>query len=102
MSNQAVEVEILGKHTLVNCPAGQEESLINAAKRLDERLKEMAAKTKITNEVQLLTFVALNFCHELDARDNDSKQEQDALSERMEQLSASLDNAISKVKPGQQ
>jgi cell division protein ZapA len=102
MSNQAVEVEILGKLTRVNCPAGQEESLINAAARLDDRLKELAAKTKMTNEVQLLTFVALNFCHELEVRDNDSKQEQDAMVERMELLSASLDNAISKVKPGQQ
>ncbi|NVD07509.1 cell division protein ZapA [Vibrio sp. JPW-9-11-11] len=102
MSNQAVEVEILGKHTLVNCPAGQEESLINAAKQLDQRLKDMAAKTKITNEVQLLTFVALNFCHELETRDTHSKQEQDALFERMESLSASLDNAISKVKPEQE
>ncbi|MGD8232318.1 cell division protein ZapA [Vibrio sp. TRT 1302] len=102
MSNQAVEVEILGKLTRVNCPAGQEESLINAAARLDDRLKELAAKTKMTNEVQLLTFVALNFCHELEVRDNDSKQEQDAMIERMELLSASLDDAISKVKPGQQ
>lgn len=102
MSNQAVEVEILGKLTVVNCPAGQEESLIKAAAHLDERLKNMAAKTKITNEVQLLTFVALNFCHELETRDNDSKQKQEALFERMEQLSASIDSAISKVKLGQQ
>ena len=102
MSNQAVEVEILGKVTLVNCPAGQEESLISAAARLDERLKDMASKTKITNEVQLLTFVALNFCHELVTREDDSKQEQNALLERMELLTSSLDSAISKVKPGQQ
>ncbi|AIW15066.1 cell division protein ZapA [Vibrio tubiashii] len=102
MSNQAVEVEILGKLTRVNCPAGQEESLIKAAERLEERLQDMSAKTKITNEVQLLTFVALNFCHELEARDSNSKQEQDAMFERMELLSASLDSAISKVKPGQQ
>ena len=102
MSNQAVEVEILGKVTLVNCPAGQEESLISAAASLDERLKDMASKTKITNEVQLLTFVALNFCHELVTREDDSKQEQSALLERMELLTSSLDSAISKVKPGQQ
>ncbi|EEX93296.1 hypothetical protein VIOR3934_16666 [Vibrio orientalis CIP 102891 = ATCC 33934] len=102
MSNQAVEVEILGKLMRVNCPAGQEESLINAAQRLESRLTEMAEKTKITNEVQLLTFVALNFSHELETRDSDSKQEQNALFERMEQLSASLDSAMSKVKPGQQ
>ena len=39
MSNQAIDVEILGKMTRVNCPAGQEESLITAAKDLDRRLK---------------------------------------------------------------
>ncbi len=41
MSSQAVEVEILGKLTRVNCPVGQEASLRQAAKDLDERLKEM-------------------------------------------------------------
>ena len=45
MSNQAVEVEILGRTTRVNCPAGQEESLLRAAERLEESLKDLAAKT---------------------------------------------------------
>ncbi|NVJ56106.1 MAG: cell division protein ZapA [Vibrionaceae bacterium] len=102
MSNQAVEVEILGRTTRVNCPAGQEESLLRAAERLDESLKDLAAKTKITNEVQLLTFVALNFCHELESRDSLKVEQQNALTERMELLSASLGDALSKVKPGQQ
>ncbi|MCG9680033.1 cell division protein ZapA [Vibrio sp. Isolate23] len=102
MSNQAVEVEILGKLTLVNCPSGQEESLRNAAQNLDERLKDMAAKTKITNEVQLLTFVALNVCHELESRDTVDEKQQNALNEQLEKLSASLTEALSKVKPGQQ
>tara|TARA_Y100001956_G_scaffold16110_1_gene15601 strand:- start:10065 stop:10373 length:309 start_codon:yes stop_codon:yes gene_type:complete len=102
MSNQAVEVEILGRITRVNCPSGQEESLVKAAQRLDENLKDMAAKTKITNEVQLLTFVALNVCHELESRDNVKAEQQNALTERMELLSASLSDALSKVKPGQQ
>jgi cell division protein ZapA len=102
MSNQAVEVEIFGKITRVNCPAGQEESLRRAAQRLDDNLKDMAEKTKITNEVQLLTFVALNFCHELESRDTVKQQQQDTLTERMELLAASLDGALSKVKPGKQ
>ncbi|WP_029807035.1 cell division protein ZapA, partial [Vibrio parahaemolyticus] len=46
MSNQAIDVEILGKVTRVNCPAGQEESLVAAAKDLDRRLKEMSERTK--------------------------------------------------------
>ncbi|RJX70514.1 cell division protein ZapA [Vibrio sinensis] len=102
MSNQAVEVEILGKLTRVNCPAGQEESLLQAAKRLDDRLKEMTSKTKVTNEVQLLTIAALNFCYELETRDNDSEQTQSLMFERMEKLNASLGDALSKVKQGQQ
>ncbi|MCV5223099.1 cell division protein ZapA, partial [Escherichia coli] len=30
-----------------NCPAGQEESLVAAAKDLDRRLKEMSERTKV-------------------------------------------------------
>ncbi len=45
MSNQAVDVEILGKTTRVNCPSGQEASLIRAAQDLDQRLKDMAERT---------------------------------------------------------
>ena len=103
MSNQAVDVEILGKLTRVNCPPGQEEALLKAAKRLSDRLKDMTDKTKVTNDVHLLTIAALNFCYELETRDS-STQEQELqksqLAERMEKLTASLDDALSKVPPG--
>ncbi|MDW6002937.1 cell division protein ZapA [Vibrio mangrovi] len=102
MSNQAVDVEILGKVTRVNCPAGQEDSLVQAAKELDDRLKEMAERTKVTNEVKLLTIAALNICYELQNQIKENKQTTDHLATRMEQLSASLDSVIRKVEPGQQ
>ncbi|MDN3608199.1 cell division protein ZapA [Vibrio ostreicida] len=95
MNNQAVEVEILGKLTRVNCPEGQETSLREAAQRLDDRLKDMAAKTKITNEVQLLTFVALNFCHELESRDRVEQDHNVAVDEKLEQLITLLNDAMS-------
>ncbi|SDG64043.1 cell division protein ZapA [Vibrio xiamenensis] len=97
MSNQAVEVEILGKLTRVNCPAGQEESLIKAAQDLNSRIEEMTAKTKVTNEVQLLTIAALNVCYELQSRSQEVQQKQDNLTEKMEQLSASLDDILTQV-----
>jgi len=103
MSSQAVEVEILGKLTRVNCPAGQEEALLQAAKRLNDRLKDMTDKTKVTNEVHLLTIAALNCCYDLEARDSSTQQQQELheqLNERMEKLSASLDDALNKVQPG--
>ncbi|HAS64422.1 MAG TPA: cell division protein ZapA [Vibrio sp.] len=103
MSSQAVEVEILGKLTRVNCPAGQEEALLQAAKRLNDRLKDMTDKTKVTNEVHLLTIAALNCCYDLEARDSSTQQQQELheqLNERMEKLSASLDDALNKVQLG--
>ena len=102
MSNQAVDVEILGKLTRVNCPPGQEESLIAAAADLDNQLKEMAERTKVTNEVKLLTIAALNICYELQTKKFEASDEQDALTERMEQLTTSLSDVLSKVKHGQQ
>lgn len=102
MSSQAVEVEILGKLTRVNCPPGQEEALTQAANDLDNRLKEMAERTKVTNEVKLLTIAALNICYELQTKQNESVGKQNQLTERMEKLAASLDDVLSKVKHGQQ
>ncbi|HDM8208894.1 TPA: cell division protein ZapA [Vibrio campbellii] len=102
MSNQAIDVEILGKMTRVNCPAGQEESLITAAKDLDRRLKEMSERTKVTNEIQLLTFAALNICYELHTKSYESNGQHQEMTERMEKLTASLESALSKVTQGQQ
>ncbi|MGF1697744.1 cell division protein ZapA [Vibrio lamellibrachiae] len=97
MSNQAVDVKILGKLTRVNCPDGQEESLQHAARDLDNRLTELAERTKVTNEVQLLTFAALNICYELHSKNLDDQSQQTKLTERIELLSASLDDALSQV-----
>ncbi|ASM96731.1 cell division protein ZapA [Vibrio vulnificus] len=100
MSNQAVDVEILGKITRVNCPSGQEEALVAAAQDLDARLKEMSERTKVTNEIQLLTFAALNICYELNSKSSASNEQQQLIVERMEQLTDSLDKALMKVTQG--
>ena len=102
MSNQAIDVQILGKVTRVNCPAGQEDSLVAAAKDLDRRLKEMSNRTKVTNETQLLTFAALNICYELQTKSYESSGQQQEMTERMEKLTASLESALSKITQGQQ
>ncbi len=102
MSSQAIDVEILGKVTRVNCPVGQEDSLVAAAKDLDRRLKEMSNRTKVTNEIQLLTFAALNINYELQTKSYESSGQQQEMKERMEKLTASLEGALSKITQGQQ
>ncbi|PJC86270.1 cell division protein ZapA [Vibrio sp. HA2012] len=97
MSNQAVEIEILGKPMQVNCPPGQEDSLRQAATELDNRLQELAKRTQITNSEKLLTFAALNVCYELQESKLEVEKQKNQLSERMQRLSASLEETLSKL-----
>lgn len=97
MSSQAVEVEILGKLTRVNCPVGQEASLRQAAKDLDERLKEMTERTKVSNTEKLLTIAALNVCYELQQTRQAENSTQEQIEKRIEQLTASLDDALKNI-----
>jgi cell division protein ZapA len=97
MSNQAVEVEILGKLTRVNCPPEQEESLLKAAEDLNTRLNEMAERTKVTNTEKLLTIAALNICYELQLSNQEKQGQASEITERMELLSASLDGALKQL-----
>jgi cell division protein ZapA len=97
MSNQAVEVEILGKLTRVACPPGQEQALINAAKELDRRLKSMSEKTQVLNAEKLLTIAALNACYELLESQKVSTTELDSIENKMAQWSQQLDAALNNV-----
>lgn len=49
MTSQAVQVQILGRAIKVNCPAGQEAALKEAAQDLDNRVNELSERTKVTN-----------------------------------------------------
>ncbi len=97
MSNQAVEVEILGKLTRVNCPPGQEAALKNAALELDRRLKSMSEKTQVLNTEKLLTIAALNACYELQESQKVSSTELDSIENKMAQWTQQLDAALSTV-----
>lgn len=96
MSNQAVDIEILGKLTRVNCPTGHEEALRAAANDLNNRVKEMRTRTKVTNEVHLLTIAALNICYELQVKNAEAAEHQ-ALTEGVEKLSLALDSVLMQV-----
>ncbi|WP_105900860.1 cell division protein ZapA [Vibrio gangliei] len=90
-----MEVEILGKLTRVNCPPGQEEALHAAANELNRRLNQMTERTKVHNIEQLLIIAALNACYEVQELKNEQSENQ-AMTQRIEQLSQQLDQALAK------
>ncbi|WP_261815988.1 cell division protein ZapA [Vibrio gallicus] len=93
MSSQAVEIEILGKVTRVNCPAGKEDALRQAACDLDKRIQDMVDKTKVANTEKLMTIAALNVCYELLERQTDEQQQSD-IEQRLQLLDGKLEQAL--------
>ena len=71
MSGNTLDIKLLGKDYRVACPPEERESLQSAVALLDERMGEMATKSKSTGE-RLAVMTALNLAHELLLQENSS------------------------------
>ncbi|MCG7499050.1 cell division protein ZapA [Vibrio sp. Of7-15] len=100
MSNQPVQVQILGRTIKVNCPTGEEDALIAAAKDFDQRLHQLSERTKVTNTEQLLIIAALNACHDLQTAKKEAQGYFSQVNQRMQLLSNTLEKAL--IQQGQQ
>lgn len=96
MTTQAVEIQILGKTMQVNCPAGQDQALLDAASDFNHRLHELSARTKVTNIERLLTIVALNICNELHTERQRNADDKTQVGHRVLLLQEMIDDALLK------
>lgn len=64
-SNEPVGVSILGKEYRIACEPGTESELINAARFLDVRMREVRGSGKVIGTDRIAVMVALNLAHEL-------------------------------------
>lgn len=64
-TTQAVSVRILDKEYKVSCPKGEHESLLESAKEVDSRMREIRKTGKVINSDRIGVMVALNLAHEL-------------------------------------
>ncbi|HHC74754.1 MAG TPA: cell division protein ZapA [Thiothrix sp.] len=61
----AVSIKILNKEYRINCPIGEEESLIRSANYVEEKMREVRTSGKIISLDRLAIMAALNIAHEL-------------------------------------
>lgn len=66
MTEQPIDIHILGRTLRINCPPQQKEDLNKAITELTKRLQDLKIRTKVTNLDQLIFIAALNICHELE------------------------------------
>jgi cell division protein ZapA len=94
MTANTLDIKLLGKDYRVACPPEERESLQEAVALLDERMGEMAAKSKSTGE-RLAVMTALNLAHELLSQKNPgSSVDRHDLKRRIGAMEARLDEAM--------
>lgn len=94
MTANTLDIKLLGKDYRVACPPEERESLQEAVALLDERMGEMAAKSKSTGE-RLAVMTALNLAHELLSQKNPgSGVDRHDLKRRIGAMEARLDEAM--------
>ena len=94
MSASTLDIKLLGKEYRVACPPDERESLQAAVRLLDERMNEMAAKSKSTGE-RLAVMTALNLAHEMLGQKNPhSGVDRYELKRRIGAMEARLDEAL--------
>lgn len=91
MSEQnAVSVSILERDYRVACRPGQEKQLLEAAKTLDDKMKEIRATGKVFGIERIAVMAALNVTHELLQK----RPENDESSSALARLNAKLDAVL--------
>ena len=94
MSGNTLDIKLLGKDYRVACPPEERESLQSAVALLDERMGEMATKSKSTGE-RLAVMTALNLAHELLSQKNPGAGvDRYELKRRISAMEARLDEAL--------
>lgn len=66
MSGEAsfLDVKILGREYRVACPPGEQEALLAAVRMVDDKMQDIAHKTKNTVPERVAVMAALNIAHE--------------------------------------
>ncbi|HAD49282.1 MAG: cell division protein ZapA [Idiomarina sp.] len=95
MAGRTMDITLLDRNYKVNCPAGQESALQQAADALDERLRDTKERTSLTNVEQIAVMTALNLCHEWIQDQNDQAARTAKLEEKIQLLQATIEQAMS-------
>ncbi len=89
-----VEVKILDKDYLVACPDEARDELMQAARHLDTKMREIRASGKVFGTERIAVMAALNITHDLLERNTMSDAASSILNSMDEKLDSALDTAF--------
>lgn len=94
MSNDLVEIKILGKTYHIKCPASETASLERAAEFLDEKMRSSKNNKGVVNQDRVAIITALNLAHELFTTEHRKESHTHHINQRLCDLHAKIDDAL--------
>lgn len=91
---EVLSVRILDKEYKISCLPQERESLIAAARELNERMQDMRGSTKVLGAERMAVMAALNVIHEREQAATRQGSVLDAARETVHRLESKLDTAI--------
>ena len=93
-SAEAVAVNILGKEYRIACEPGSEQELVDAARFLDARMREVRSSGKVIGADRIAVMVALNLAHELLEEKSEQTSAASTASKRLRALRERIEIAL--------
>lgn len=91
---KSVVVKILSKEFQVNCPIGSEEQLLESARYLDRKMRDIRNNGRVIGLEKMAIMAALNISHELLIHRQQKEEYVQSVSEQIERLQNKLDEAL--------
>ncbi len=100
MNNESVPVtvRIMDKEFCVSCPNDQRDSLIESARMLDKKMREIRDSRKVIGTDRIAVMAALNIAHELLETSTQKDFYDDGFNSRIKNIQNKVENALFKSK----
>ena len=85
-----VTIEILEKEYTIACPTSEREGLIDSAKLLSERLRQVRDGGKVLSTERMVIITVLNLIHEFNERERETTRQQQAQNEIQRAVEADI------------
>ena len=90
----AVSLTILGKEYKIACDIDEQDSLLESAKQLDEKMRKIRNAGKINGDDRIAVMVALNIAHELQQLKEENVKLNQNLNDCLLNMRHKIENAL--------
>lgn len=92
--HEPVSVEILDKEYLVACPADERDALVESARLLNDRLRQVRDAGKVLGTERMAVITALNIVHEMEQQKRNQVSQSAELGADLKRLEDKIKQAI--------